>query len=109
VITVPAVSKKRYYSVQLIDGNTYNYGYIGSRATASAPGNYLIAGPDWKGATPPGIDKVFNSTTPFSDADPDPVVQSSRHAQCREGSGGLQGPAAFSLPPSSSTGRGPED
>jgi len=66
VITVPAVSKKRYYSVQLIDGNTYNYGYIGSRATASAPGNYLIAGPDWKGATPPGIDKVFNSTTPFS-------------------------------------------
>ena len=33
VITVPAVSKKRYYSIQLIDGNTYNYGYIGSRAT----------------------------------------------------------------------------
>jgi hypothetical protein len=66
VITVPAVSKKRYYSVQLIDGNTYNYGYIGSRATASAPGSYLIAGPDWKGATPPGIDKVFSSTTPFA-------------------------------------------
>jgi hypothetical protein len=66
VITVPAVAKKRYYSVQLIDGNTYNYGYIGSRATASVPGSYLIAGPDWKGATPPGIDKVFSSTTPFA-------------------------------------------
>ena len=26
VISVPAVDKKRYYSVQLIDGNTYNYG-----------------------------------------------------------------------------------
>src|SRR6266536_1198241 len=28
VISVPAVEKERYYSVQLIDGNTYNYGYI---------------------------------------------------------------------------------
>src|SRR5882762_7992670 len=35
VISVPAVEKKRYYSVQLTDGNTYNYGYIGSRATGS--------------------------------------------------------------------------
>ena len=35
VISVPAVDKKRYYSVQLIDGNAYNYGYIGSRATGS--------------------------------------------------------------------------
>jgi hypothetical protein len=33
VISVPAVPKERYYSVQLVDGNTYNYGYIGSRAT----------------------------------------------------------------------------
>ena len=33
VISVPAVEKERYYSVQMIDGNTYNYGYIGSRAT----------------------------------------------------------------------------
>jgi len=66
VISVPAVEKKRYYSVQLVDGNTYNYGYIGSRATGSEPGDYLIAGPDWKGTTPPGIKKVFSSATPFS-------------------------------------------
>ena len=99
VITVPAVSSKRYYSVQLIDGNTYNYGYIGSRATGSGPGNYLIAGPDWKGATPPGIRKVFTSTTPFAlTPDPHPAVQSGRHAECREGAGGLQDPAAFRLP-----------
>ena len=26
VITVPAVPKERYYSVQLVDGNAYNYG-----------------------------------------------------------------------------------
>jgi len=66
VISVPAVEKKRYYSVQLIDGNTYNYGYIGSRATGNDPGDYLVVGPDWKGETPAGIKKVFSSTTPFA-------------------------------------------
>jgi hypothetical protein len=65
VITVPAVEKERYYSVQLVDGNTYNYGYIGSRATGTDAGSYLVAGPDWKGETPAGIRKVFRSTTPF--------------------------------------------
>jgi hypothetical protein len=66
VISVPAVSKERYYTIQLVDGNTYNFGYIGSRATGSDPGDYLVVGPDWKGETPPGIKKVFSSTTPFS-------------------------------------------
>jgi hypothetical protein len=65
VISVPAVDKKRYYSVQLIDGNVYNYGYIGSRATGVEAGDYLVAGPDWKGETPAGIKQVFHSTTPF--------------------------------------------
>jgi len=66
VISVPAVPKQRYYSVQLIDGNTYNYGYIGSRATGHEAGDYLVVGPDWKGETPAGIKKVFRSTTPFA-------------------------------------------
>ena len=66
VISVPAVEKKRYYSVQLVDGNTFNYGYIGSRATGDAAGDYLVVGPRWKGATPPGIRKVFQSSTDFS-------------------------------------------
>ena len=66
VISVPAVDKKRYYSVMLNDGNTFNYGYIGSRATGSEPGDYLIAGPRWQGDTPSGIKKVFRSTTDFS-------------------------------------------
>jgi len=65
VITVPAVEKERYYSVQMIDGNAYNYGYIGSRATGVEAGSYLVAGPDWKGDAPAGIGKVFRSTTPF--------------------------------------------
>ena len=66
VISVPAVDKKRYYSVMLNDGNTFNYGYIGSRATGSEAGDYLVVGPKWQGETPPGIKKVFRSTTDFS-------------------------------------------
>src|SRR5207249_5052647 len=42
------------------------YGYIGSRATGNEPGDYMVAGPDWKGETPPGIKKVFRSSTQFS-------------------------------------------
>jgi hypothetical protein len=61
VLSVPAIEKKRYYSVQLIDWNTFNYGFIGSRATGNEAGDYLIAGPGWKGETPPGIKKVFLS------------------------------------------------
>ena len=66
VLSVPAVPKSRYYAVQLIDGNTYNYGYIGSRATGNEAGDYLVVGPGWKGETPAGIKRVFSSTTPFS-------------------------------------------
>jgi hypothetical protein len=66
VLSVPAVEKSRYYSVMLCDGNTFNYGYIGSRATGSEAGDYLVAGPNWKGETPAGIKQVFRSSTQFS-------------------------------------------
>ncbi|HXY53611.1 MAG TPA: DUF1254 domain-containing protein [Nitrospirota bacterium] len=66
VISVPAVEKDRYYSVMLCDGNTFNYGYIGSRATGNGAGDYMVIGPEWTGPTPPGIKKVFRSTTQFS-------------------------------------------
>jgi hypothetical protein len=54
VLSVPEVDKSRYYSVMLCDGNTYNYGYIGSRATGNEAGDYLVAGPEWKGDAPSG-------------------------------------------------------
>jgi hypothetical protein len=66
VISVPAVPRERYYSVQLIDGNAYNFGYIGTRSTGSEAGDYLVVGPNWKGQAPEGIKKVFSSTTPFA-------------------------------------------
>jgi hypothetical protein len=65
VLSVPAVEKSRYYAVQLEDGNTFNFGYIGSRATGNDAGDYMVVGPDWKGETPAGIKKVFRSSTQF--------------------------------------------
>jgi hypothetical protein len=50
----------------LADAHTYNYGYMGSRATGGKAGKYMVAGPDWNGEKPDGIDKVFRSLTPFS-------------------------------------------
>jgi hypothetical protein len=66
VLSVPAVEKSRYYAVQLEDGNTFNFGYIGSRATGNDAGDYMVVGPDWKGETPAGIKKVFRSSTQFA-------------------------------------------
>jgi hypothetical protein len=66
VLSIPSVERSRYFSVMLCDGNTFNYGYMGSRATGPDGGDYLVAGPDWKGETPAGIKKVFRSTTQFS-------------------------------------------
>ena len=61
VLTVPAVPKGRYYVMQLIDLFTFNFGYVGVRATGYEAGRYLIAGPGWKGDAPVGITKVFRS------------------------------------------------
>lgn len=65
VLTVPKIEKNRYFSVQLIDAYTFNFAYIGSRATGNDGGNYLIAGPLWKGETPKGIKQVIRSETQF--------------------------------------------
>jgi hypothetical protein len=63
VLGVPELEKGRYYSVQLIDLYTHNFGYIGSRPTGNAAGQYLVAGPAWKGDKPDGIARVFRCET----------------------------------------------
>ena len=63
VFTVPAIAKERYYSLQFIDMYTFNFAYVGSRATGNEAGSYLLAGPGWKGDTPKGIKSVIRSET----------------------------------------------
>jgi len=63
VLTVPAIEKQRYFSIQLIDLYTFNFAYIGSRTTGNGGGSFLVAGPGWKGETPKGVKKVIRSET----------------------------------------------
>ena len=65
VFTVPEVETGRYYSLQFIDLYTFNFAYVGSRATGNGAGNYLLAGPAWKRDTPEGIRAVIRSETEF--------------------------------------------
>lgn len=48
VISVPAVTD-RYYCIEMSGIDSDTYGYVGTRATGTAAGNYLIAGPHWNG------------------------------------------------------------
>jgi hypothetical protein len=66
VLSLPAVEKERYYSVMLSDGDTYNFGYMGTQTTGNEAGDYLVVGPDWKDVTPQGIKQVFRSSYQFS-------------------------------------------
>jgi hypothetical protein len=63
VLSVPAVEKGRYYSVEVSDLYTFIAGYIGSRTTGNDRGDFLVAGPRWKGETPRGIKGVIRSET----------------------------------------------
>ena len=64
VITVPAV-EDRYYSVQLVDMFTHNFSYIGTRATGTGAGSYVIAGPQWQEGKPDDAKEVFRSESNF--------------------------------------------
>jgi hypothetical protein len=63
VLTVPPIEQDRYYSLQFVDGYTYNFAYVGSRTTGNGGGKYLLAGPNWKGDKPEGVNEVIRSDT----------------------------------------------
>ncbi len=65
VISVPEVEAGRYYSLQFVDMYTFNFAYVGSRATGNGTGNFLLAGPRWRGDKPPGIKAIIQSETDF--------------------------------------------
>lgn len=65
VLTVPSIEAGRYFSVQFVDAYTYNFAYVGTRATGNGGGRYLLAGPNWQGTKPEGIDEVLRSETDF--------------------------------------------
>ncbi len=63
VISVPPIEKERYFVFQMMDLYTFNFDYLGTRATGNDGGDFLIAGPGWTGSAPAGIKKVIRSET----------------------------------------------
>ncbi len=58
VLHVPEMAG-RYYSVQFTDpSKNINFAYVGKRTTGTKAGDYLITGPNWKGAVPQGMAQV---------------------------------------------------
>lgn len=93
-----AIEKGRYYSLQFIDQYTFNFAYVGSRATGNGVGRYLLAGPNWKGQKPRGIKAVGSAPRPITlRALSHPVVQSGRYRQRQEGPSWLQGRTAIEI------------
>lgn len=64
VISAPAV-EDRYVSFQLVDMYTYNFGYVGTRTTGRGARTFLVAGPNWQGEKPNGVDDLFRSEGDF--------------------------------------------
>jgi hypothetical protein len=65
VLTLPAIQKDRYYSVQLVDQYTFNFAYLGSRVTGNDGGTFMVAGPEWNGTAPKGVKQVIKADTDF--------------------------------------------
>jgi hypothetical protein len=48
----------RYYVLQFVDAWTNNFAYVGTRATGTAEGTYLLTGPGWSGELPDGAVRI---------------------------------------------------
>jgi hypothetical protein len=77
VLSVPDFSG-RYYSLQFTDPFNIDFAYVGTRATGTQPGNYLVTGPNWKGQVPNDMKQisspdnsvlVLGRTLVYSDSD----------------------------------------
>jgi hypothetical protein len=53
----------RYYSVQFTDPFDVDFAYVGTRATGTHAGDYLITGPRWQGTVPQGMKQVSSPNT----------------------------------------------
>lgn len=59
----------RFWVYALYDARTDQFGELG-KPYATKPGFYLLAGPNWKGETPDGVQAVIRSSTSLANAVP---------------------------------------
>lgn len=53
----------RYFTFEIASMTSDNFAYVGTRTTGSKAGNFAIAGPDWNGELPEGVEKLESSPT----------------------------------------------
>jgi hypothetical protein len=63
ILSVPAID--RYYCMEIASFDSDNFAYVGTLATGTNAGNYLIAGPDWTNTCPPNVTQLPPSRTPY--------------------------------------------
>jgi hypothetical protein len=56
---------ERYFTFELAGFTSDNFDYVGQRTTGKKAGHFAIAGPDWRGELPPGIQSVAPAPTPW--------------------------------------------
>lgn len=64
IVSVPKHVPSRYYTMELVSMDGDNFGYIGTRATGQAGGDFAIVGPNWNGRLPAGVKRLPASRTP---------------------------------------------
>ncbi len=64
VLHIPPVTD-RYYSFQFVDMYTHNFAYAGVRTTGTRGGVFMVAGPEWNGEKPAGVNEIFRSEGNF--------------------------------------------
>jgi hypothetical protein len=66
VVLVHPDMGQRYFTFELADMYSNNFGYVGKRSTGSKAGAFLIAGPSWNGQKPDDVSEVIRSRTPYA-------------------------------------------
>jgi hypothetical protein len=65
VLSVPD-TKGRYYVFSVMNMWTDIFGSMGKRTTGTAPGNFLIAGPKWRGTAPADMKETYRGSTRYA-------------------------------------------
>ncbi len=58
VLEVPAMPE-RFYNIEMASLDSDNFAYLGTRATGSEAGAYLVAGPNWAGPVPYNVSDIL--------------------------------------------------
>jgi hypothetical protein len=66
VVLVHPDMGQRYFTFEMADMYSNNFGYVGKLTTGSKGGAFLIAGPGWSGQKPNDVREVIHSPTPYA-------------------------------------------